>query len=280
MRKLLFANFSRLWKSKIFWVMEIVSAIIGIIFYVLVIINTRNIGENWYIGNGNYYFFFVLVYIGVMMAVFSGFYIGTEYSDGTIRNKLATGHSRTDVYIANLVVTVVCGIIFVATHILASICVGLPFLGSLFWEAFASVGWRIFTGIIMLVCYGAIFTFFSMQDSNKSRNLIITFVLGLAIILGGLFVYGRLEEPEFISRMVMQADGKFEKQDGIPNSKYLSGTKRTIYIFVNACIPSSQAYTIAKYEGEFSLLPVVCLLAVSTIFTTTGTISFKKKDIK
>lgn len=135
-------------------------------------------------------------------------------------------------------------------------------------------------GIIMVFCYGTIFTFFSMQDSNKARNSIITFTLALAIILGGLYVYGSLQEPEFISRMVMQADGSYEKQDGIPNSKYNSGTKRTIYTFVNACIPSSQAYIIARYESEFYLLPMVCLLGVSTMFTTVGVISFKKKDIK
>lgn len=280
MRKLLSSNFFRLWKSKIFWVLEGISAIVGAVFYALAVINTRNIGENWYLGNGNYYFFLVLVYIGVVMAVFGGFYVGTEYSDGTIRNKLSAGHSRRDIYLSNLLITVAAGILFSVTHILASICVGLPFLGGLFWDALAALGWRVLAGIIMILCYGSIFTFFSMQDSNKSRNLIVTFTLALAILLGGLLVFGRLQEPEFTTRMVMQGDGSYQRQDGIPNSRHISGTTRTIYTFVDACIPASQAYNICRSEGEFQPLSAVCLLGVATAITTVGVAGFKKKDIR
>ena len=91
MRKLLSANFSRLWRSKIFWVLESLSAIVGAVFYILAIINTKNIGENWYLASGNYYFFIGLVIVGAIMAVFSAFYIGSEYDNGTIRNKLNVG---------------------------------------------------------------------------------------------------------------------------------------------------------------------------------------------
>lgn len=280
MRKLLSADFSRLWRSKIFWVMEGISAILGAFFYILAIVNTRNIGNNWYLGNGNYYFFIVLVCVGVEMAVFSGFFTGTEYSEGTIRNKLTVGHSRADIYMANLVIAVVAGILFTITHITVSLLVGLPFLGGLIWEALATVGWRIFTGIILILCYGAIFTFFSMQDGNKSRNLIITFALSLVIILGGLLTYSRLQEPEFTSRMVMQEDGSYQRQEGIPNSKYLSGTIRTVYTFLDACIPASQAYNIARYEGECNTLAIVCMLGEMLVFTAVGVVNFRKKDIK
>ncbi len=116
MRKLLSANFSRLWRSKIFWALEGISAIAGAVFYILAIINTKNIGEDWYLLSGNYYFFVVLVYIGAIMAVFSSFYIGAEYSDGTIRNKLNVGCARNSIYLANLVVVVTAGVLFTITH--------------------------------------------------------------------------------------------------------------------------------------------------------------------
>lgn len=214
------------------------------------------------------------------MAVFSSFYIGTEYSDGTIRNKLNVGSCRNSIYLANLVVVVTAGVLFAITQMLASIAVGLPFLGSLIWQALSLVGWRIVVALVMILCYGSVFTFFGMMDSNKSRSLLISFVLALAIIFGGLFTTSRLNEPELTSRMVMQADGSYQREFNLPNSRYISGTTRTIYIFVDACIPASQSFNIARSEGEFNMLAIICQLCVTALFTGAGLASFKKKDIK
>ena len=280
MRKLLSANFSRLWRSKIFWALESISAIVGAIVYILAIINTKNIGENWYLVSGNYYFFIELVIVGAIMAVFSAFYIGLEYDNGTIRNKLNVGCTRYSIYLANLVIIVTAGVMFTITHIAASIVVGLPFLGNLIWQALAPVGWRIPTAIVMLLCYAAVFTFIAMQDSNKSRSLIISFVLSLVIILGGLYIYSALQEPEFTSRMVMQEDGSFLRQEGIPNSNYIRGAARMVYTFIEACIPSAQGLNIARSEGEFNPLATICQLCMTIIITVAGVTLFKKKDIK
>ena len=280
MRKLLSVNFSRLWRSKIFWVLEALSAIAGAVFYILAIINTKNIGENWYLASGNYYFFIGLVIVGAIMAVFSAFYIGSEYDQGTIRNKLNVGCTRNSIYLTNLIVVVTSSVLFTITHIAASVVVGLPFLGGLMWEALAPVGWRIPTAIVMLLCYSAVFTFIAMQDSNKSRSLIISFVFALVIIIGGLYVYSALQEPEFTTRMIMQEDGSYLRQEGIPNSNYIRGTVRTVYTFVEACIPSTQGLNIARSEGVFSPLAIICQLCVSIVTTAAGVSLFKKKDIK
>ena len=280
MRKLLSANFSRLWRSKIFWVLEALSAIAGAVFYILAIINTKNIGENWYLASGNYYFFLGLVIVGAIMAVFSAFYIGSEYDNGTIRNKLNVGCTRSSIYLANLIVVVSAGIIFTITHIMASVVVGLPFLGRLMLDALAPIGWRIPTAIVMLLCYAAVFTFIAMQDSNKSRSLIISFVFALVIIIGGMYVYSALQEPEFTTRMVMQEDGSYLRQEGIPNSNYIRGTVRTVYTFIEACIPSTQGLNIARSEGVFSSLAIICQLCVTIVTTAAGVTLFKKKDIK
>ena len=280
MRKLLSANFSRLWRSKIFWTMEAICAIAGVFFYVLAIINTKNIGDSWYLKNGNFYFFSELVYIGAVMAIFSGFYIGSEYDNGTIRNKITVGATRSSIYLTNLIVVVTASILFVITHIAASLCVGLPFLKGLIWEALAPVGWRIPVALVLILCYGAIFTFFAMQDNNKSRNVIISFVLALAIIFGGLYTCSRLNEPELTSRMVMQEDGSYQREFDVPNSRYITGTTRTVFTFVDACIPSAQSFNIARSEGEFNPLTVMCMLGMSAAFTAGGIVGFKKKDIK
>lgn len=280
MKKLLSANFHRLWKSKIFWILECFSAIAGAIFYILAIVNEKNIGDGWYLANGNPYFYITLVYVGVIIAVFSGFYIGTDYSDGALRNKLSVGSTRCSIYLSNLIIVIAAGGIFTATHIAVSVLVGLPFLGGLLWEALSPLGWRLLTGVILLLCYGAVFTFFAMLDSNKSRNLVVSFTLALAIIFGGILTSSRLAEPEFTSRMVMQADGSFQREHGLPNRRYIGGTTRTVYTIVDACIQSSQAFNIMRSEGEFSPLAVISMLGITAAFTTLGIAGFKKKDLK
>lgn len=131
MRKLLTANFSRLWKSKVSLALEVLSAIAGAIFCILAIFNTKKIGEDWHLASGNSYFFVGLIYIGAIMAVFSPFYIGTEYSDGTIRNKINVGCARKEIYLANFVITITVGILFTLTQMAAYVMVGLPFFGNL-----------------------------------------------------------------------------------------------------------------------------------------------------
>lgn len=147
-------------------------------------------------------------------------------------------------------------------------------------DALAPIGWRIPTALVMLLCYAAVFTFIAMQDSNKSRSLIISFVFALVIIIGGMYIYSALQEPEFTTRMVMQEDGSYLRQEGIPNSNYIRGTVRTVYTFIEACIPSTQGLNIARSEGVFSPLAIICQLCVTILTTAAGVTLFKKKDIK
>lgn len=279
MSKLLSANFSRLVKSKIFWVLEILSALAGVFIYSLAIINTKNIGTNWFMANGNSYFFIVLIYIGIIMAVFTAFFVGTEYADGTIRNKLTVGHNRRDIYLSNLSISVITGLIFTVTHLSASALVGLPFVGSMIWNSLAPIGWRIPCAVILIICYAAIFTFFAMLDSSKARNASVSLILSLLIALAGLFTYSRLNEPQITSRMVMQEDGSFLREE-VLNNKYLEGTVRQIYTAADAMIPSSQALRIANNDSDFSAISPIALVCVSAAVTVCGIAIFTKKDIK
>ena len=51
--------------------------------------------------------------MGLISAIFTSLFIGSEYSDGTIRNKIIVGHSRIRIYLANLIV---CAIASVLIH--------------------------------------------------------------------------------------------------------------------------------------------------------------------
>lgn len=280
MRKLLSANFARLWKSKVFWTWEIICLLLGVIFYSLIIINTRNIGENWLLSNANYYFFLFVIYIGVIIGIFTSVFIGTEYSDGTIRNKLLVGHSRRNVYLANLLVVCVAGLLFCVPHIAAAFVVGVPFVGMGVITGLSAPVWRVGCCVLIVVVYSAIFNLIAMLDSNKTRAAIVCMFLALFLIAGGLYVFGALQQPEFTNRMVMQEDGRFELQENIPNSRYIRGTMRTVYEWIDFSLPASVGWRIAERNGEFDWKIPLCLSSISLLVSVTGVFCFKKKDIR
>ena len=54
---------------------------------------------------------------GVVLSAFCSLFVGAEYSDGTIRNKIAVGHSRAAVYLANLVTCSAAGVLICLGYI-------------------------------------------------------------------------------------------------------------------------------------------------------------------
>ncbi len=102
MKKLLSANFSRMRKSRSFWLLAAFCFLLGAFAYSLAAYNVRVLGLGWMEFNAHNYFYLQMTCIGAVMAVFASFFLGTEYADGTIRNKLTAGHDRVGVYSAIL----------------------------------------------------------------------------------------------------------------------------------------------------------------------------------
>ena len=278
MRKLLSANFSRLWRSKIFWVAELGMCLWGLIMFGVFLYNTNNIGESWMQANAHIYFFYVLLYIGVVMAVFTSLFLGTEYSDGSLRNKLAVGHSRWAVYAANLLVVCAAGILFYITHFLMSL-VCVPVVGVELYSYLAQPILRFFFGVVLILCYGALFTMIAMLDSAKARCAVVSLLLSLALVFGGLMVYGSVTAEETKVQMVLMENGGYERQV-VPNPRYLTGTKRMVFECLDACLPGSQAFHVVTADEPLAGSAAVCLLGLSCAMTAAGAALFRKKDIR
>lgn len=103
MRKLLTANLFRLRISRIFHIELIAVCLLGVIEVIIAAIQHRthlSFGTAIHLDS---VLFGHTLFIGVFMAVFCSLFMGTEYSDGTLRNKIISGHLRRDIYFANLI---------------------------------------------------------------------------------------------------------------------------------------------------------------------------------
>lgn len=91
MSKLLSASFIRLKKDKFFWIGMAFMAVAGMFIPIMRYMDMRKTQTINNIDNG---FFSCAFFIGIVMAVFCSLFIGTEYSDGTIRNKVIVGQKK------------------------------------------------------------------------------------------------------------------------------------------------------------------------------------------
>lgn len=280
MRKLLSANFARLWESRMFWVLEGLSFATGVFFYALVAYNTRNLGQGWLEYNAHVYFYLWTFLIPVAIAIFACFFIGVDYSDGTLRNKLIAGRRRGEIYLSNLLMTAAAAFFFLLVYLLAVLLIGLPLSGRAVVTHVQAQPWRLLCCGLATVEYAALFTMTSMLDSDKARNLTISLFLAVVIILAGIGAYGRLSEPERTVRAVAQPDGGFILEDGIPNPLYLSGRIRTVLEWVTSALPTGAIMLSLDKNLSFDWRNCFCSGALTLLFTVIGIRCFKKKDIK
>ena len=198
MSKLLRANFSRLWKSKIFWL-----CMGGMLIYaVAYMLNAGKRPFSVLTGQAyileDYYFQFLL-YVGFFFAVIASMYLGTEYSDGTMRNKLIAGHTRANVYLANLIVTFVAGLLIMCVWFIGALA-GVPAFGFFTFSPANLMGYFVFC-ILLVAVYSAINTFIAMLSSSKTITILVSLALTFGLLLCASMLYSALEAPETINTL-------------------------------------------------------------------------------
>ena len=93
MSRLLSADFAKLKKSRFFWLCIIGMAVFGLYMKIMEYISTQQY-ENYEPQIINILFVYALT-VAILIPAFVSLFVGTEYSDGTIRNKMIIGHTRT-----------------------------------------------------------------------------------------------------------------------------------------------------------------------------------------
>ncbi|MCM1154174.1 MAG: ABC transporter permease [Roseburia sp.] len=279
MNRLLGANLARMIKSRIFWVLEIFMFGYGVFAYASMAVNIKN-GLHA-VGGYLPYFFNEMLAMGGVTALFTVFFLGTEYSDGVIRNKISVGHRRIDIYLANVITCYIATVIEFATYTLTAIVIGGLLIGRESFDGFNQMPQRIGCCLVILLAYAVIFSLLSMLDSSKARVTAVSLVLVLVFVILVTQIYGDLAEPELTDRMVMSPEsGELELEENIPNSRYISGTKRIVYEWIDSFLPADQVMYVMEWETEMTWKAPLCMLGESVVLICLGIYVFGRKDIK
>lgn len=281
MNRLLSANFARLWKSKIFYGLGLFmmgySAMLYRDVYMTIHVKHKEY-TSW-----NFGLFGGLLPIGIILAVFVSFYIGTEYSSGTIRNKIATGHSRFHIYMANLLVCYAAAVITMTVYCIISLVMGAILVGREATSGIWQPGWGILITLFILMAYTAILVFIAMIDMNIARTGIVSLLLAMLILGAGMVVIQRLEMPEYTVRMeeVQDESGEVKTvEKTVLNSNYLSGGRRRAYECARLLLPSAQVVEVNNNNVEYSVKMPLCMLGEAFLFTIAGIWIFDRRDIR
>ncbi len=278
MSKLLSASFIRLRKSIYFWLCIIAISAISVITMLNGCRQATSDAMSMLNYSLDHYYFNLAPMLGIFWTVFSSLYIGTEYSDGVIRNKLIVGRTRTSVYLSNLIVTSAAALIMTAVWLISGLC-GIPVLG--IWKM------PVNELLICLLAYcltcvalSSLLTACQMSLSNKAVSAVLSVLFVLGLIVCASLLYNTLCEPEMISGVVMTAENGLQMSEPSPNPAYVGGIKRSVYNTLLNILPTGQQILIADQEITNPVIMMLSSVILTVISTLCGIAAFCKKDIK
>lgn len=277
MSKLLSANFIRLRKSKEFWLCAVSTLLISTAMIYSSSEWAQTAAERGFIKPLDDYYFQMVPYIGAIMAIFISLFLGTEYSDGTIRNKLIVGRTRTSIYLSNFLTCLISGVIITAMWFIGGLP-GLYLIGD-FEMGLSGVIAYLFVAMGIAAAFSAIFAWISMVSRNKALTVVFVLVLWVAMTLAASGINDRLNEPEFNGGMAM-INGEFVMMEDTPNPLFLAGSTRVAFEWLYRILPTGQAIAMTSAEITTPLLNIAVSVIVTVVIMMVGILTYRKKDLK
>lgn len=281
MAKLLRANLERLRKDRFVFCLYIVEFLCSLLWTWMAIQSFQDLTAAGYERTLDDYYFQMYPYFGALYGVFVSYFLGIEYSNGCIRNKLVVGHTRSSIFLAN----------FSSCAIGCLVLFGIWFLGSLpclFFMGPSSVG---FTGLLLyiavaLVCavaFAALYTVIGSLISNTPLSVILCLGLWIALSLASSALYDRLNETELSGGTYMAfIDGvaQFIQEEPKPNPMYLTGWIRTVCEMLLDFIPEGPSILTQAMEIEHPFREMGLGLLFAGVSVLSGSAAFRRKNIQ
>jgi len=279
MLKLLSANFTRLWKDKVFWLGFCVLTAFGAIDRIGVSMDTI---ETHYLEEA---FWKQALVIGFVLAAFVSLFVGVEYENGTIRNKIASGHFRSDIYLANVIVCIVAGWLMCLGCLISSLLVGIPLLGFFHMElsTFFLEGICVFA---LSAAYAAIYCFIAMLCPNRTVTAISSILLSFLLLFSGTVISNRLDQSQYYyipdSSLGIGEIDNGEDSEWILNPDYLEGTERRAYEIAFEILPGGQSLQLSGMVKENCRYMEMLFASLAWVILSCGCglAFFRKKDLR
>ncbi|MDE6604589.1 MAG: ABC transporter permease [Clostridia bacterium] len=271
MIKLLRANLTRIFKSVTFWIIFSLYILYSVFLPVILhsVFDDQSLAETstesiLALGYGIVGF----PVQGVLIAIMCCIIFGLDFQNGTLRNKIIFGHSRSRIYTADFLTISIISLAMNAVYLLAFLMISLPLFGK-FTIPPKDIILLIVDGTFMLLAYSATYTFVALVCKNPIVSIIISIALfALGMILITVFA-DILNEAQYL---VVVSDDLI-----VPDmpSKSLIGFSEFMLDF----FPSGQSFQIANNNIFKWQMPLYSLIVIG-VTNGAGITIFNKVNIK
>ncbi len=271
MSKLLNADFFRLRKNIIFWLFIFLtigaSGIILLKYYFSenVVVLDKVINE-------------FIVYIGLLIAIFISLFVGQEYSEGNIKNKIVVGHKRKSIYLSNLIVCVTASILCEIAYIITTSLIGTVLFGN-FQMPLTDLVMSILDTFLIIIVYCSIFNFITMICSEITISITVNILLFITIFIVVAALGYVANSPEYLTNSYWE-DGVETIISQEPNPNYPGDLKVNFAKAIYLLIPQGQANDIANLNMEYIYQMPFYSIILSFTINIIGVYIFSKKELK
>ncbi len=242
-----------------------------------------------------------LFVFGIMLSIFIGLFIGTEYSSGTIRNKVIAGNSRAAIYLSNFIVCTVAGFMLQVLNFIL-----IAFVSNVICDPHGEtlhtplvIMEKQFIGLYIIIAYTAMFIMFAMLINSRSAGTTVVTVIAIALLFAGIKIDSQIAQcdPQTIAEAYSDkksdsdSDSDTENVEeqyldlysqGFGQRKKLEGRMLRLYLFLDKALPSAQIQSMTQsFEPPRNAKSYVKYnLASAAIFTVLGMTLYKYKELK
>ena len=175
MANLLAAEFHRIRRDPVSWLLAAAAVISGLLFGLS--------------GRTDDVFVFPLF---IVQAVFISLSLGREYNDGTLRNKIIAGKTKTAIFLSKLLVSLAASLVFTVLFLLPFVPLALRALSGIPGEALL---WMALDFFLLNLAWAALFTLVSSLISAKGVAGILNLILIFALIASSYELARMLRQP-------------------------------------------------------------------------------------
>lgn len=219
MRKLLAADSKRMIRSRWFWL-----CMAGMLSMAGVFVVMQHTAMDYTVPLSRV-IFLPMSFFGLFAAAFVSLFVGEDFGDGFIRNKVIAGLSRYSIFVSSLLVSsCACIVIYLVVTVFTA------GIGSLLFEINIDAP-QFFThlllGMGMCIAYASIYCSITVLCGNRTTSVVLCMGIAFTLLCACLHTNQVMIQPEY--------------KDGLPNPAYVDGIRKAIYALLHDLNPSGQA---------------------------------------